>query len=41
MMSHREREEQVDEIESKLNASIRNGKLTEDLLSEVKSIFGG
>ena len=28
------------DLESKLGQSIRQGKLTEDLLSEVKSMFG-
>lgn len=36
-----QRDESLDEVQSRLNLSIKNGRLTEDLLSEVKSMFGG
>ena len=40
-MSQTSRNDKVEEIHSRLNLSIRKGRLTEDLLSEVKSMFGG
>ena len=40
-MSQTNRNDKVEDIHSRLNLSIRKGRLTEDLLSEVKSMFGG
>jgi len=34
------RDDDLSDVKSRLNGSIKNGRLTEDLLSEVKSIWG-
>ena len=41
LLSQTSRNDKVEDIHSRLNLSIRKGRLTEDLLSEVKSMFDG